>query len=110
MKTSQLLCVVVLALVGCNEPSSTPIPKSVYMSKPVMVQRAPNLGRSIVLGTVDDVNNFTIEVVLYETLGVVCIQHRSLQYSRNCWDVDTAPKKMQELVKEYMEMKYVPIQ
>lgn len=60
----------------------------------------PNLGKGVVLGTIDDVNGFTLEVALYEVIGVVCIHHRSLEYSRNCWDVDTSPKKIQELIKK----------
>lgn len=117
MKTIRLLVCITVAvvLVGCNEPFD--LRKLVSMpSMPVNIQKqssvplAPNLGKGVVLGTVSDVNDFTIEVILYEPLDVVCIQHRSLQYSRNCWDVDIAPKKVQGMVKKYTEMKYVPIQ
>lgn len=115
MKTLRLFvsATVAMVLVGCNEPFD--LRKSVSLpSMPVSLQQsssessAPKLGRGILLGTVDDRNSFTIEVVFYEAIGLVCIQHRNLHYSRNCWDVDTAPKKMKELVEKYMEIKEVP--
>lgn len=59
----------------------------------------PEVGGYVIVAYVDEKKGM---VTLNESLGITCV-HRSVALDGtapfSCWDVDTAPKKIQELIK-----------